>query len=179
MKKLLLSLVLCLALGQAQTCTEPTPACAFSNIVTSTEAWAAQRNAAAVADYESQWPGYVQAVQIAQSRGGQNLPAALVPRLTLHVLPTSVADMQANKPAVQIVYGNTPTDYVCPPHSLPVPQPQTGGIGVRQGDGPWFSALPGDSVPDGTVIQGTSKDGVTGSFQKVVIPFGGLYLKVG
>lgn len=165
--------------AQSASCLDPTPDCAFANVVSSTQAWADSQNKAAVEYYQGLWPSYVEAVQIAQQRGGQNMPAPLLPHLKIHIVPTSVADMMANKPAVQIVYGTSTTDYVCTPNTLPEPPAQTGGIGYHTDPSPYFGALPGDAVPAGTIVKGTSKDGVTGSFLKIQLPWGGMYLKVG
>jgi hypothetical protein len=63
-----------------------------------------------------------------------------------------------------------------------------GLIGVQMPGVPgWFTSLDGDTTPGGTVFPGTSKDGVSGLFQKVASPFGsnpstgavgGWYMKV-
>lgn len=160
----------------------PTPQVAFDNVVQGTTEWANNQNLNAIAEYHNAWPSYVQAVQISKGRGGLNMPPALLPALVIHVIPTSVEAMMRNEPAVNIVYGNSPTDYVCTPNELPSDPPvQTGGVGkeLLPGSPGWFQALIGDTTPNGTTIFATTSEGISGLFQKYDASFGsGVFKKV-
>lgn len=163
--------------------TSDDPQAVYNAYVADQNIWAANKNAAAVADYHTKWPGYVQNVQIAQSRGGANMPAPFLPALITYVdvAQEGFQKFMANEPFLTVVYGRNSTDYVCTPNTLPTTPVQSGGVGNQIADAPgWWQALPGDTTPNGSVIYATSEDGVSGLFKKFEALFGsGVFQKVG
>ena len=76
----------------------------------------------------------------------------------------------ANYPFLNLPHAELPD----PP---PPPTEGVGMIGVHL-YGDWYQVLPGDQTPPNKPFPGTSSDGTSGLFQKIVYPFGGWFQKL-